>query len=107
MRDAESLSRYTRRAVVREVHARDAGQCTFRSPEGRRCAARGYLELHHEDPHARGGPPTVANLKIMCHAHNALMAERDFGRAYVQAKRNRVRRGTERLALPGLVPEQE
>ena len=30
-------SRYIPRAVVRAVHQRDAGRCTFVSPDGRRC----------------------------------------------------------------------
>jgi hypothetical protein len=73
--EAEPSSRYVPRvprskypwgAVIREVHARDDGQCTFVSPEGRRCAARGHLELHHEEPYARGGQTTVQNLKLLC-----------------------------------------
>jgi hypothetical protein len=88
-RDEPARSRYIPRAVVREVYARDSGQCTFVSPEGRRCEARGHLELHHEDPFARGGGPTVENLKLACRTHNALLAERDFGRAYIQSMRNR------------------
>jgi hypothetical protein len=104
--EAAPASRYVPRAVVREVHARDAGQCTFVSPEGRRCAARGLLELHHEQPHARGGRPTVKNLKILCRAHNALMAEQDFGRAYMRDKQRRVRPSTEGFAEQALGPEQ-
>jgi hypothetical protein len=102
---AEPASRYVPRAVVREVHARDAGQCTFVSPEGRRCAARGSLELHHEEPHARGGRPTVQNMKMLCRAHNALLAEQDFGRDYMRNKQRRVRPAAASLA-EGLGPEQ-
>jgi hypothetical protein len=64
--ETEPSSRYVAHAVIREVHARDAGQCTFVSPEGRRCAARGHLEVHHEEPYARGGRATVQNLKLLC-----------------------------------------
>jgi hypothetical protein len=35
-------SRYVPRKVLREVFARDAGQCAFVSPEGRRCSAREF-----------------------------------------------------------------
>lgn len=75
-------SRYIPRNVVREVYARDEGQCTFVSSDGHRCSARSFLELHHhETTHARGGEPTPDNLRLACRAHNALFAERDYGRS--------------------------
>jgi hypothetical protein len=81
-------SRYIPRAVVRAVHQRDAGQCTFVSVDGKRCSERGFLELHHHyQPYARGGEATVENLRLVCRAHNALFAERDFGRAWMRSKR--------------------
>jgi hypothetical protein len=73
--------------VVREVHARDEGQCTFVSEDGRRCCARGFLELHHHAPFARGGASTPDNLKLMCRAHNALLAERDYGAEFMRQAR--------------------
>ena len=79
-------SRYVPRAVVREVHARDAGQCTFVSSDGKRCGERGFLEFHHHLPFARGGKSTVENLRLVCRAHNALFAERDFGTAFIRSK---------------------
>jgi hypothetical protein len=99
---SQAASPYVPRAVVREVYARDGGQCAFVSAEGRRCAARGKLELHHVVPHACGGANAVENLKLACRAHNALFAEWDFGRAFMQDKqRCAARRASERL-----VPEQ-
>ena len=95
---SQRASRYVPRGVVREVHRRDGGQCTFVSPEGRRCSARGFLELHHEDPYAHGGPSTSQNLKLTCRAHNALLAEHDFGKAFMQDKLNHTRRGKEHRA---------
>jgi hypothetical protein len=72
-------SRSIPRAVVREVHERDGGQCTFVSPEGRRCTARGFLELHHHlTTYARGGAATADNLRLTCRAHN----EKRFGVAH-------------------------
>jgi hypothetical protein len=86
-RATQTHSRYVPRSVVREVYERDGNQCTFVSPNGRRCAARGFLELHHHDtPFARGGSATAANLRTVCRAHNALFAERDFGKAFMQSK---------------------
>lgn len=80
-------SRYIPREVVREVYARDAGQCTFVSAEGRRCSARGFVELHHhETTFARGGKPTADNLRLACRAHNKFLAQRDYGREFMQRK---------------------
>src|SRR3954466_10147068 len=106
-------SRYIPRAVVREVHQRDAGQCTFVSSDGKRCAERGFLELHHHDrPYARGGKATVENLRLVCRAHNALFAERDFGRALMRSKRMRTRDPSgglapERVSDDSVLPAQE
>jgi hypothetical protein len=79
-------SRYVPRKVLREVFARDAGQCTFVSPEGRRCSAREFLEVHHHEPFARGGATTVDNLRLSCRAHNQYLAELDYGRGYMGEK---------------------
>src|SRR5688572_21805849 len=82
-------SRYIPRAVVREVYARDQGQCSFVGSNGKRCSERGLLELHHVYPFARGGEATVGNLRLVCRTHNTLYAEHDFGRAHMQSKRSR------------------
>jgi hypothetical protein len=80
-------SRYIPRAVVREVYARDAGQCTFVSSEGRRCAARGFLEVHHHSTSfARGGAATADNLRLTCREHNFFFAEQELGRQFMQQK---------------------
>jgi hypothetical protein len=50
---------------------------------GQRCRETGGLELDHIDPHARNGPPSVANLRVRCRAHNALSAEQEFGRDFM------------------------
>jgi 5-methylcytosine-specific restriction endonuclease McrA len=84
----KTQSRYVPRAVVREVYARDEGQCTFVSSNARRCSERGALELHHVIPFGLGGPTTVDNLRIVCRAHNALFAERDFGADHIRLKRS-------------------
>jgi hypothetical protein len=79
-------SRYVPRKVLREVFARDGGQCTFVSPEGRRCSAREFLEVHHHEPFARGGNATVDNLRLSCRAHNQFLAELDYGRGFMREK---------------------
>jgi 5-methylcytosine-specific restriction endonuclease McrA len=84
--------------VVREVYERDAGQCTFVSADGKRCSERGFLELHHHDrPYARGGEATVENLRLVCSAHNALFAERDYGRQFMRTKLMQTRAPVDQL----------
>ena len=56
-------------------------------PNPRRCRETSYLELHHDKPHARRGPPTESNLWLRCRAHNELAAEEDFGRELVTLKK--------------------
>jgi 5-methylcytosine-specific restriction endonuclease McrA len=83
---ANPYSRYIPRALRRRVWARDGGQCRFIAPDGDRCQARSRLEFHHVVPFARGGPTREDNIVLLCRAHNALMAERDYGRSFVQAR---------------------
>jgi hypothetical protein len=79
-------SRYVPRDVLREIYARDAGQCSYVSGDGRRCSARGFLEVHHREAFARGGEATVDNLQLTCRAHNFWLAEREMGRNFMQSK---------------------
>ena len=79
-------SRYIPNEVRRQALARDEARCTFVSKDGKRCEQRGWLQLHHEHPFARGGQPTLANIRVLCGPHNRLLAERDFGRAFVQQR---------------------
>jgi hypothetical protein len=83
---AAANSRYVPRAVLREVYARDAGQCTYVSADGRRCSARGFLEVHHHNAFARGGEASVDNLRLTCRAHNFWLAERELGRVFMHGK---------------------
>jgi 5-methylcytosine-specific restriction endonuclease McrA len=68
--------------VRRAVARRDKEQCTYVDCEGRRCPSRSFLQLHHEHAHALGGASTFENLRLLCGAHNRLLAEQDFGRAH-------------------------
>lgn len=73
-------SRYISAEVKRAVWLRDDGRCAFVGQGGRRCTEQGFLEYHHVTPYASGGPPTVNNIQLRCHAHNGYEAELDFGR---------------------------
>lgn len=70
-------------AVRRAVRERDGARCTYVAPSGERCRETAFLELHHEQPFARGGAATASNLRLRCRAHNALAAEQDFGRTFM------------------------
>ena len=83
---AAAKRRHIPNATRREVAARDGLRCTYQGPGGCRCAARAFLQIHHEEPWARGGGEQLGNLRLLCAAHNRLLAERDFGRGHV-AKR--------------------
>jgi 5-methylcytosine-specific restriction endonuclease McrA len=75
--------------VRRAVWSRDGARCTYLGGTGERCRENALLELHHVHPHARGGPPTEDNLTLRCRAHNALAAEQDFGREFIEAKQRK------------------
>ena len=78
--DTSPGSRYIAAPVKRVVYARDGGQCTFVGEDGRRCTARKGLEYHHHDPYGLGGGRGAGNISLTCSTHNALIAERDFGK---------------------------
>jgi hypothetical protein len=77
-RPPTSMSRHFPASVRRAVWARDGARCAFAGGQGR-CAERGFLELHHVVPYARGGAATVENIQLRCRAHNQFEAEEVFG----------------------------
>jgi hypothetical protein len=78
-------------AVARAVFLRDGQQCSYVSPDGRRCSARRCLELDHVTPWAVGGESTVDNLRLRCRAHNQRYARLFYGKARVEAAVRRAR----------------
>ena len=89
--------RHIPNSVRRTVWQRDEARCTYADQRGQRCRERAGLELHHHEPHVRGGPDNVDNLTLRCRAHNALAAEQDFGREWMRTRPTRHRAGAERL----------
>ncbi|MCC6666177.1 MAG: hypothetical protein IT375_20645 [Polyangiaceae bacterium] len=79
-------SRHVPVDVSRAVWERDGFQCTFVDEHGHRCSEKRYITLEHQQPFARGGPPTVDNLALLCKAHNAHRAREVFGDAYIAKK---------------------
>ncbi len=78
-RNAVPNSRHIPAAVRRAVWARDRGQCAFVSSNGRRCGEEAFLEFHHIEPYANGGPSTVGNIQLRCRAHNGYEAGCHYG----------------------------
>ena len=81
--------RYISNSVKREVRTRDGNQCAFVSDSGEQCIERRSLEYDHVLEVARGGTNTADNIRLLCRTHNQLMADRAFGRGFMQAKRAR------------------
>jgi hypothetical protein len=82
--NGKSGSRTIPAAVRRAVAERDQYRCTYVDDTGHRCRETSGLELHHEHAYALGGPATVANIAMRCRAHNALAAEQDYGREFME-----------------------
>ena len=79
--------------VKRDVNARDGGQCAFVNESGQRCPARSGLQYDHVQPvgrasrEGRTAAVTASDVRLLCHAHNQLLAERVYGAAFMQHKR--------------------
>ena len=82
-----STTRDVPAAVRRAVWQRDESRCTFVDRQGRRCDARDWLEIHHDEPFGRGGETRLENLRLLCRSHNQFQAEIDYGVDFMQAKR--------------------
>jgi len=84
-------ARHVPAQVGRAVWERDGGQCTFTSDDGHRCASTRRLQYDHIVPVARGGESTADNVRLRCSTHNQHEADRVFGTAFMQGKRERAR----------------
>jgi hypothetical protein len=87
--DPRRRGRYVPVATRRKIHERDGGRCGYVAADGQRCRETSWLEIHHLEPHARGGPSTLDNLGLRCRAHNALAAEQDFGHDHMARRSGR------------------
>jgi len=88
-------------AVGRAVFLRDGQQCSYVSPDGRRCSARRCLELDHVVPWAVGGESTIENLRLRCRAHNQRYARQYYGNSLVEAAVQHARRRRAAARDPG------
>jgi 5-methylcytosine-specific restriction endonuclease McrA len=78
---------YDPAAIRREVWTRDAGRCSYESPESRKCGAREYLEFHHQVPWARCREHAPSNISLRCRSHNRYAAVLAFGSELMAAYR--------------------
>ncbi len=69
--------------VKREVWKRDGGRCQWPLDGGGICGATHRIQLDHRVPRARGGLPTVENLRCLCAFHNDLAARIVYGDAWM------------------------
>lgn len=88
------LSKVKRRKIL----MKQAGErCQWVNEEtGERCPSRFRLEEDHRIPKALGGGDDLSNMRILCRAHNQMMADRIFGRA----KMDRYRKDAELTEAP-------
>ena len=63
--------RYIPQDIRRAVWTRDQGQCSYKSPDGKRCRERGGIELDHVKPWGIGGDSSAENVRLLCRSHNA------------------------------------
>jgi hypothetical protein len=75
----KSRSRRTPNESRRVAWRREGGQCGFLAPNGQRCTERAFIEFHHIEAFALGGPSTPDNIGLRCRRHNQYEAERVFG----------------------------
>ena len=78
--------------TLREIADRDGLRCTFIGETGKRCESRQLLQIHHDEPWARGGGSEVEDLRLLCASHNRLLAEKDFGAQHVTRRITQQRR---------------
>ena len=97
--DTSPSSRNIPAPVRRAVYERDRGRCRYVDPTGRRCTETQQLEYHHIQPYGRGGDHRPENICLSCRAHNALFAERDYGKEVMNRFRTSPSRVSESAAV--------
>jgi hypothetical protein len=87
-------SRHVPDAMKRAVYERDGGRCAFTDARGRRCEETAALEIDHVEGFARTHHHDIDGLRLLCRAHNQHAADRMYGRAFMEAARQRTGPGT-------------
>ena len=87
---ADSTFRITM-ATKRIVWERDGGCCVWPLAGGGGCGSRRRIQFDHILAGARGGSAEPENIRLLCAEHNAQHAREDFGRAFVESRKNAAR----------------
>jgi hypothetical protein len=79
-RPAPHASRYIPKSVQRGIWKKDQGRCSYISAvTGRQCQSAFKLEIDHIIPRFHGGGTEAGNLRLLCSAHNKLVALQKIG----------------------------
>jgi hypothetical protein len=80
--------------VKRAVWKRDHGRCQWPIEWGGVCGSTRKIEFDHIQAKAKGGPPTIENIRLLCKFHQDVAARQAFGDAFM----DRFTRGASRDA---------
>ena len=87
---ASSESSHIPAHIRRAVWERDQGCCQWKVAGGGICGSRYRLQFDHIQPRAMGGATTTANVRLLCQAHNLLVARMAYGEKLMRAYRRGV-----------------
>lgn len=85
-------------AIRRAVFERDGGRCTYVDSEGRRCEAKGLIQLDHAEGFARKPEHRLETIRLLCAPHNQYEADQMYGKEWMDQKREQqtAEKGTSR-----------
>ena len=83
---APERSRYIPEELRDRLLIRAGHRCEYRSVDGHRCTERTRLAIDHIVPFALRGTNDETNLRVLCHAHNRLHADRCLGAEFMTRK---------------------
>ena len=79
-------SRYIPQAIKQAVWEKNQGRCSYIDLKTKlRCGARHRLHIDHILPFALDGQTTISNLRLLCQAHNTMLAMQTYGETKVRA----------------------
>jgi hypothetical protein len=61
--------------IKHQVYLSNNGQCSSTDENGKRCAARRFLDIHHIQPISQGGSDQIENLTLLCNGHHQAIHE--------------------------------
>lgn len=80
-KEVKNITRYIPRKIKDLVLKRSQYQCSYVSPDGRRCNCKTGLQIDHIRPYAKSGCNNEENLQALCRAHNLFKAQLDYGKS--------------------------